>query len=115
MANVNSVPKSLPEILPVFPLTGVLVFPGMILPLHIFEPRYRNLAEDVLSAEGVFGMIQPVVPREDNRPLPGMEKETPELYGVGSAGYIKRRPDVLPRDDRSEEHTSEIQSPSHLV
>ena len=90
MANVSSVPKSLPEILPVFPLTGVLVFPGMILPLHIFESRYRNLAEDVLSAEGVFGMIQPFVPREDNRPLPGAEKETPELYGVGCAGYIER-------------------------
>ncbi|MGH7833486.1 MAG: LON peptidase substrate-binding domain-containing protein, partial [Candidatus Binatia bacterium] len=59
MANVNSPPKSLPEILPVFPLTGVLVFPGMILPLHIFEPRYRNMVEDALAADAVFGMIQP--------------------------------------------------------
>lgn len=90
MANVCSPPKSLPEILPVFPLTSVLVFPGMILPLHIFEPRYRNMVEDALSAEGVFGMTQPVVPRQDNRPLPGAEEETPELYSVGCAGYIER-------------------------
>ena len=90
MANVNSAPKSLPEVLPVFPLTGVVVFPGMILPLHIFEPRYRNMVEDALSADTVFGMIQPVVPGQDNRPLPGAEKENPDLYGVGCAGYIER-------------------------
>lgn len=89
MVNVNAAPKSLPEILPVFPLTGVLVFPGMILPLHVFEPRYRNMVEDALDSDGVFGMIQPVVPRGDNRPSPGGEKEIPELYGVGCAGYIE--------------------------
>jgi Lon protease-like protein len=90
MANVKSPPQALPEILPVFPLTGVLVFPAMILPLHIFEPRYRNMVEDSLNADGVFGMIQPVVPGPDNRPLPGAEKEMPELYSVGCAGYIEK-------------------------
>ncbi len=90
MASVNSAPKSLPEVLPVFPLTGILVFPGMVLPLHIFEPRYRNLVEDALSADGVFGMIQPVAPQPDNRPLPDADKETPELYSVGCAGYIEK-------------------------
>ncbi len=90
MANVNNPPKSLPEILPVFPLTGVLVFPGMILPLHIFEPRYRNMIEDALNADAVFGMIQPLVPTQDNRPLPGADQEAPELYRVGCAGYIEK-------------------------
>ena len=89
MANVRSAPKLLPEVLPVFPLTGVLVFPGMILPLQVFEPRYRNMVEDALDADGVFGMIQPLVPRQDNRPLPGAGKETPELYGIGCAGYVE--------------------------
>ena len=90
MANVNKAPQTLPEILPVFPLTGVLVFPGMILPLHIFEPRYRNLVEDALNADAVFGMIQPFVPRQDNRPLPGAEADAPELYAVGCAGFIEK-------------------------
>lgn len=90
MANVSGPPKSLPQILPVFPLTGVLVFPGMILPLHVFEPRYRNMVEDALNADGIFGMVQPAVPRQDNRPLPGAENESPELYSVGCAGYIEK-------------------------
>ncbi|MGH7845469.1 MAG: LON peptidase substrate-binding domain-containing protein [Candidatus Binatia bacterium] len=90
MVNVKNAPQALPETLAVFPLTGVLVFPGMILPLHIFEPRYRNMVEDALNADGVFGMIQPFVPRQDNRPLPGSETEAPELYAVGCAGYIEK-------------------------
>src|ERR1043166_9318299 len=80
----------LPEELGVFPLTGVMLLPGTILPLHVFEPRYRNLVEDALSSEKVFGMIQPFTPQQDNRPLPGAEKESPELYKVGCAGHIDR-------------------------
>jgi hypothetical protein len=80
----------LPEILPVFPLTGVLLLPETVLPLHIFEPRYRNLVEDALAADRIFGMIQPFVPQQDNRPLPGAENETPDLYKVGCAGYIEK-------------------------
>ena len=79
-----------PEILPIFPLTGVLVLPGTVLPLHIFEPRYRNMVEDVLEGDKVFGMIQPFVPQPDNRPLPGAEKESPDLYKIGCAGYIEK-------------------------
>lgn len=78
----------LPEILPVFPLTGVLLLPGTTLPLHIFEQRYRNMIDDALAADGVFGMIQPFAPRQDNRPLPGAENESPELYKIGCAGLI---------------------------
>jgi len=79
---------NLPEQLPVFPLTGVLLLPGTVLPLHIFEPRYRNMVEDALEADKVFGMIQPFTPQQDNRPLPGAEKVAPDLYKVGCAGYI---------------------------
>ncbi len=86
----KTVSVSLPAVLPVFPLTGVLLLPGTRLPLHIFEPRYRNMVHDALEAEGVFGMIQPFVPQNDNRPQPGAEQAAPELYAVGCAGHIER-------------------------
>ncbi len=81
---------SLPEVLSVFPLTGVLLLPGTRLPLHIFEPRYRNLVQDALEAEGVFGMIQPFTPQRDNMPRPGVDHTIPDLYQVGCAGHIER-------------------------
>jgi uncharacterized protein len=81
---------ALPETLPVFPLTGVLLLPGTVLPLHIFEPRYRAMVEDTLSGDRVFGMIQPFAPQQDNRPLPGAENTKPDLYKVGCAGYIEK-------------------------
>jgi len=82
---------ALPEVLPVFPLTGVLLLPGTVLPLHIFEPRYRAMVEDALESDRVFGMIQPYVPQDDNRgPRPGTENLTPDLYTVGCAGYIEQ-------------------------
>lgn len=81
--------SALPRILPVFPLTGVLLLPGMLLPLHIFEPRYLNMVRDALAEGRYIGMIQPVVPRQDNRPPSGAEREHPELYAVGCAGSLE--------------------------
>ena len=88
---VMSIPQvPLPEVLPIFPLTGVLLLPGTVLPLHVFEPRYRNMVEDALEAMRVFGMIQPFVPQQDNCPLPGADTEKPALYKIGCAGLIER-------------------------
>jgi Lon protease-like protein len=52
-------PASLPQLLPVFPLRGVLLLPGTTMPLHVFEPRYLELLNDVISGERVIGIIQP--------------------------------------------------------
>lgn len=41
---------------PMFPLGGVLV-PGMVLPLHVFEPRYRALVRDCTAGDGEFGVV----------------------------------------------------------
>ncbi|KUP95037.1 LON peptidase substrate-binding domain-containing protein [Tritonibacter horizontis] len=50
----------LPETIPIFPLPGALLLPRAKLPLHIFEPRYLQMLEDVLKTkERVIGMIQP--------------------------------------------------------
>jgi hypothetical protein len=83
-------PTPPPDILPIFPLTGVLLLPGMWLPLHIFEPRYRAMVEDAQAGARHIGMVQPVVPREDNRPSPDAPPENPEVYPIGCAGRIEQ-------------------------
>ena len=81
----------LPDVLAVFPLTGVMLLPGTVLPLNIFEPRYRAMVEDALDGGKVFGMIQPFTPQNDNRgPQPGADTMAPDLYKVGCAGYIEQ-------------------------
>ena len=87
-----TVPRvDLPDVLAVFPLTGVMLLPGTVLPLHIFEPRYRAMVEDALEGGKIFGMIQPFTPQDDNRgPQPGADHQAPDLYRVGCAGYIEK-------------------------
>ena len=63
--------------LSIFPLPGALLFPGLFLPLHIFEPRYRAMVSDSMARDRRIGMIQP---REDG--------EKPALYDVGCVGRI---------------------------
>jgi Lon protease-like protein len=43
----------------IFPLMGAVLFPGLQLPLHLFEPRYRALISDALARDRKIGMIQP--------------------------------------------------------
>lgn len=63
--------------LPIFPLTGAVLFPGMQLPLHIFEPRYRAMVGDALIRDRLIAMIQP------RRSVEGAP-----LYEVGCVGRI---------------------------
>lgn len=63
--------------LSIFPLAGALLFPGMHLPLHIFEDRYRALINDAMARDRQIGMIQPKEP--GNRPA---------LFDVGCLGKI---------------------------
>ena len=44
------------ELLPIFPLPSVVLFPGVFLPLHIFEPRYREMVSDALATDRMIGM-----------------------------------------------------------
>ena len=50
---------SLPNTVPIFPLSGAIVMPQSELPLNIFEPRYLNMINDVLGSHRMIGMIQP--------------------------------------------------------
>jgi uncharacterized protein len=76
---------ALPQILPIFPLTGVLLLPRGRLPLNIFEPRYLAMTRDALGGERLIGMIQPSAPQDDNR---GRGDPNPPLYPVGCAGRL---------------------------
>lgn len=73
--------ESLPNILPVFPLAGVLLLPGGKMPLNIFERRYLAMTRDALmEPTRLIGMIQPTG---------GDESATgPALYPIGCAGRI---------------------------
>jgi hypothetical protein len=59
-----SEPRTLPDTIPIFPLTGVLLLPRGKLPLNIFEPRYLAMTRDALGGERLVGMIQPSDPQE---------------------------------------------------
>lgn len=63
--------------LSIFPLPGALLFPGMHLPLHIFEPRYRALMHDSMARDRRIGMVQP---RSEGTP--------PALFDIGCVGKI---------------------------
>ena len=63
--------------LSIFPLPGALLFPGMHLPLHIFEPRYRAMVSDAMARDRRIGMIQP-----------SGDGDKPSLYAIGCVGRI---------------------------
>jgi len=44
--------------LPLFPLPDVVLFPQEVLPLHIFEPRYRMMLSTVLETDRRFGVVR---------------------------------------------------------
>src|SRR5215210_9304776 len=72
----------LPPEIPIFPLPNVVLFPSALLPLHIFEPRYRAMVTDALENERLIGMVML---------RPGWEpnyEDAPAVYPVGCAGFI---------------------------
>ena len=67
--------KNLPDLIPVFPLSGVIYFPKTNLPLNIFEQRYLDLVNDSIKKDKYMGMIQ-------------SRKKNQEVYKVGCLGKI---------------------------
>ncbi|ADO41494.1 Putative ATP-dependent protease La, LON [Ketogulonicigenium vulgare Y25] len=64
----DRLPAQLPERIALFPLFGALLLPRAHLPLHIFEPRYLAMVDEVLtSPHRLIGMIQPLAPNEGAR------------------------------------------------
>lgn len=78
---------SRPRILPLFPLTGSLLLPGGLLPLHVFETRYCNLVRDALDEHAMLGIIQPRTPDPDDNHGAGSLEQV-ELYSIGCIGLL---------------------------
>jgi len=72
-----------PPLLPLFPLPNVVLFPGVPLPLHIFEPRYRSMVADALAADRRIGMVL----LQPGRWEPDYEGRPP-IYPIGCSGVI---------------------------
>ena len=67
--------KKFPDIIPVFPLSGVIYFPRTNLPLNIFEQRYLDLVNDAYNKDKLMGMVQ-------------SKKEGDTVYDIGCLGKI---------------------------
>ena len=78
------------ELLPLFPLPNVVLFPNVFLPLHIFEPRYREMVADAVASDRMIGMVLL---------RPGWDRDyegTPPVYPIGCSGvmtHVERLPD----------------------
>ena len=70
------------DLLPIFPLPNVVLFPNVFLPLHIFEARYREMVADALRSDRLIGMVLL---------RPGWQREyegRPPVYPIGCSGVI---------------------------
>lgn len=70
------------DLLPLFPLPNVVLFPNVFLPLHIFEPRYREMVADALAGDRMIGVVLL---------RPGWERAyegRPATYPIGCSGVI---------------------------
>jgi len=76
-----------PNELPVFPLPGVFLFPGCVMPLHVFEPRYRQLVSDLLDRHGRLVMGTIVEDQTD-------ADSPPRIHDVAGLGEIGRHEEL---------------------
>jgi len=67
--------KNLPDIIPIFPLSGVIYFPKTNLPLNIFEKRYLDLVNDTYYKDKLMGMVQ-------------SQRNQNKVYKIGCLGKI---------------------------
>ena len=73
----------IPNTLPAMTLRGVVLFPSAMMPLRIFEPRYREMLNDVLSQDRMFAIVRE---RED---VSAEEVELELPYSVATAGLVR--------------------------
>lgn len=77
-----------PDVIPVFPLPNTVLLPGEVLPLHIFEPRYRAMVKDALEGHRVIGMVQAMPDAIDE------DAGAAKMRGVGCLGLIAQHQEL---------------------
>ena len=70
------------DLLPLFPLPNVVLFPNVFLPLHIFEPRYREMVADAVASDRMIGMV--LLQAGWDRDYEGR----PPVYPIGCSGVV---------------------------
>jgi uncharacterized protein len=70
-------PADLTPRIPVFPLRGAILLPRATLPLNVFEPRYLEMLDDVMSGDRLIGIIQPAAGASSD------DEESPLADSVG--------------------------------
>ena len=76
--------KDSKQVIPLFPLPSTVFYPGTPLPLHIFEPRYRQMTADALEGERKIGMV---LLRPD---WEAAYFDRPEIFPMGCVGSIEK-------------------------
>ncbi len=81
-------PVAVPEVIPIFPLVHTVLLPGELMPLHIFERRYRDMVRDALASHRIIGMVQ--IEGDEGEPESLESMKRPPIRDVGCAGVIAR-------------------------
>jgi Lon protease-like protein len=86
----ETIVTDLPTIIPIFPLPNVVLFPNIMLPLHIFEPRYRQMVRDTMGKERrLIGMALLKGDWQQNYKN-GVVHGSPEIFSIGCVGEMVR-------------------------
>lgn len=80
-------PADLPPRIPLFPLRGAILLPRATLPLNVFEPRYLQMLDDVMSGDRLIGIVQPAA-GEGHEDEESPEGDAIRLRGVGCVGRV---------------------------
>jgi len=78
--------NNLPNEIPVFPLSNAIFFPKTLLPLNIFEPRYKQMTEHAMDNHGLIGMVQSKHEVDENNRR--------KVFDIGCIGYIEYHSDT---------------------
>jgi Lon protease-like protein len=78
--------NNLPNEIPVFPLSNAIFFPKTLLPLNIFEPRYKQMTEHAMDKHGLIGMVQSKQEVDENNRR--------KVFDIGCIGYIEYHSDT---------------------